>query len=103
VWPKNATDVFDDVRKKERNPEEEILVIENFCEPLVDKELWSAVQAVRNRRREQLKLLQTKSNGEDEKLIAPLAPGMALTYLLSGLVRCGYCGSSMRPMKSGRK
>ena len=35
-----------------------------------------------------------------EKHIAPLVPGVALKYPLSGLVVCGLCGLSMSPSSS---
>ena len=43
-----------------------------------------------------------KENTEG-KLIAPQAPGLTLKYLLTGLIRCGHCNASLRPVPSGRK
>lgn len=103
LWPRHSTEIVDDVRRLQLNPPEQVLVVKNFCQPLVSMELWNAVQAMRNFRRDVLKQQQAQAHGEHEdKLIAPLAPGLSLTYLLSGLVRCGHCGASMRPMKSGQ-
>ena len=72
-----------------------------FCPAIVDRELWIAVHAVREERRRRLTAQQ--QGREEEKLISPLAPGLSLNYLLSGLVRCGMCGASMRPSLSGRE
>jgi hypothetical protein len=103
VWPRHSTEIIDDVRHLQRNQPKDILVIKDFCQPLVSKELWNAVKAMRDFRRDVLKQQKAQAHGEhDAKLIAPLAPGLSLTYLLSGLVRCGHCNASMRPMKSGQ-
>ena len=47
---------------------------------------------------------RTRRNGptDADKQIALPAPGLALKHLLTGLVRCGLCDRSMRPMSSGR-
>ncbi len=102
VWNENATEVIDDTRRVEPNPDEEVLRVPGFCEPLVSRELWDAVQAVREPRREQMRK-RRRSAGDGDKHIAPLAPGLTLTYLLTGLVRCGICGASMRPIGSGSR
>ncbi len=91
---------MDDTRVVERNVEADMTRVSDFCEPLVSRELWDNVQAVRQARRESLAASRQKKNGEGEKLLAPRAPGLALKYLLTGLVRCGHCGRSMTPSPS---
>jgi hypothetical protein len=102
LWEKHATGIVDDTRVLERNAEEDMLRVPDFCAPLVPRELWDAVALQRNVRSEAH--ARTRRNGAKDsgKQIAPLAPGLALKYLLTGLVRCGLCDRSMRPMPSGR-
>jgi DNA invertase Pin-like site-specific DNA recombinase len=95
VWEEHATGVVDDRRVIERNPEEEVLRVPNFCEPLVARALWEAVQEVRRERSERTRRARQAKKDEDGKQIAAVTPGLALTYLLSGLVRCGHCHRSM--------
>lgn len=97
-----CTGVVADTRRLELNPEEEIIRIRGFCEAVVDPTDFDTVQAMRERRRRRAKKVSKGAAGS-EKQIAPLAPGMSLTYPLTGLVRCANCGSSMRPVTSGRK
>lgn len=97
LWNEHCTDVVDDARTIEKNPEEDWIIVPEFCEPIIPEELWNSVQAIRNLRKRPLKKEQ------DQKLIKPAAPGKSLIYPLSGLVRCGTCDSSMRPIKSGRQ
>jgi site-specific DNA recombinase len=47
VWEEHATAVVDDRRVIERNPDEEVVRVPNFCEPLVSREAWEAVQKIR--------------------------------------------------------
>ena len=71
-------------------PEEEHIVVEDAVEPIVSKELFSEVQELIRR----------------QARVAPASKGSQ--YLLSGLVRCGQCGSKMYgfmyddPRKEGR-
>jgi site-specific DNA recombinase len=95
VWEEHATTVIDDRRVIERNPEEEFVRVPNFCEPLVSREMWDAVQELRRARSDRARRARQARKGESNKQIAALTPGLALTYLLSGLVRCGHCNRSM--------
>ena len=97
-WPKNSTGIEDDVRRVEPNPEEEITHVPDFCPPIVERDLWMAVQAVREERRR-----RRAARADDAKLMKPLVPDLSAKYLLTGLARCGECGASMRPTLSGRK
>jgi DNA invertase Pin-like site-specific DNA recombinase len=94
-WAEFSTDVICDARVIERNPEEEIIFVRDFCKGLVSRNIMDNIRTVRNARS-----YKAKKDGDD-KLIKPLAPGLALTYLLSGLVRCGHCKRAMRASASG--
>ncbi len=94
-FPKQCTDIVNDMFVKERNDSSEILVIDDFCTPIVPRELWDRVHAIRAVRREVV--LESRRNGSDvEKLIRPLSPGISIRHLLAGLARCGHCGAAMR-------
>ena len=56
VWEEHATGVVDDRRVIERNAEEDMLRVPEFCEPLVTKELWQGVQQIRGLRSERARL-----------------------------------------------
>lgn len=55
------------------------LVIEDYCEPIVSRKTWNAVQ---------------KINNENERIIQEMHPRREnSSYLLTGLLHCGKCGS----------
>jgi DNA invertase Pin-like site-specific DNA recombinase len=95
VWEEHATAVVDDRRVIERNPENEMVRVPGFCEPLVSRETWDTVQEVRRVRSERARRARQARKDNGGKQIAAVIPGLALTYLLSGLVRCGHCQRSM--------
>jgi hypothetical protein len=100
LWEQNATDVVNDQRVIQRNNEEDMLRVPEFCAPLVARDVWEAVHQVRQergRRAREARNQRAKSSGK--QLAAP-APGLALKYLLTGLVRCGHCCRSMAPSSS---
>jgi DNA invertase Pin-like site-specific DNA recombinase len=104
VWGKTCTDIIDDTRKREPNPDGPHATVDDFCEATVDPELFDRVQVLAAiRAEEHKKRLANKEKNDPEKLIAPQVAGISLTYLLVGLVRCGRCKSSMRPIASGRQ
>ena len=78
-------------------------MVEVFCEPLVPKDVWEAVQRVRRERGRRIKQARQKQRDASGKRLRPVAPGIVLKYPLTGLVRCGECGASMRPTSSGTK
>jgi len=94
VWGEVCTGIVDDARVIQPNPEEELLVVPGFCEPLVDPAIWDAINAVRQARADRIKKVREQDPG-DGKQIMPSAPGMTVKYLLTGLVRCGHCGRTM--------
>jgi DNA invertase Pin-like site-specific DNA recombinase len=94
LWEEHATGVVDDRRVIQRNPEEEVLRVPDFCEPLVSREVWDAVQQIRRTRSERTQRAR-QANQQGDKQIAAVVPGLALVYPLSGLVRCGHCDRSM--------
>lgn len=61
------------------------LVIENYCEPIVDRETWDAVQLISEK-------YAQHGHMSDERLHPRR---QASAFLLSGLCRCGRCGSPM--------
>jgi DNA invertase Pin-like site-specific DNA recombinase len=95
LWEEHATAVVDDRRVIERNPEAEFVRVPNFCQPLVSREAWDAVQEVRRVRSERTRRARQARKDAGGKQIAAVTPGLALNYLLSGLVRCGHCSRSM--------
>lgn len=103
---RSTTEIVDDVRVVEENPDEEVVRVEDFCKPLIDPEKFRHIQAVRSARAEAMEAArrrQKEPKKSGEKLLEPLSPGLVLTYPLTGLCRCGHCGASMRPTPSGRK
>jgi hypothetical protein len=97
---KVSTGIIDDARVVQRNAEEDILLVPDFCEPIVTRELWDAVASLRQVRRERMKNARRRPTEDNGKLIVAPAPGMVLKYLLTGLLRCGLCGRSMVPSSS---
>lgn len=102
IWGENATDIIDNVRKTERRPEEEWERHPGFCEALVSEEVWERVHALRTARGKKAK--EAKEAKERERTLHGIpgihAPGIALKYPLSGLVRCQHCGRAMTPSSS---
>ena len=91
IWARVNTGIVNDTRVCQPADESEWTVVPDFCEPLVTKEDWDAVQALRRARTVRMNCRKKES----DKLIAPLAPGLVLKYPLNGLVRCGKCGRAM--------
>lgn len=102
VWGENSTGIVDDTRVVERNPEEDVIRVPDFCEPLVSRACWEAVQALRQVRRDRQAIARSqKMTKPAGKQIVPLAPGLALNYLLSGLLFCGVCGLRLTATSTG--
>lgn len=100
LWEKNCTGIAGGQRVVERNQVAEWLRIPEFCEPLVERELWDRVQAKRALRRKRTSQARN-SNGNSPKQIEAPAPGISLKYLLSGLIYCDDCGLRMTLSSSG--
>jgi DNA invertase Pin-like site-specific DNA recombinase len=105
VWGANTTGIVNDTRVIEPNPDGPRVVVPDFCPPVVDRAVFERVQQLRSARSALTRSLRagTEESGEPAKLIAPQGRGMTLKYLLTGLVRCGCCRSSMRPIPSKRR
>jgi hypothetical protein len=59
-------------------------VIENYCEPIIDRSIWNAVQA------------KVRQFAQHKNLKGPNHPRrINSSYLLSGLVYCARCGSPL--------
>ena len=104
LWGVKCCDIVNDTRITEKNPDGPE-VFPNFCPPIVSQEIFDEVQRMYDVRSVDYRAKrQAKSKEEGpRKLIEPLAPGLALKYPLTGLVRCGLCNGSMRAVPSGRK
>ena len=101
VWGKNTTKMVEDRRVIRANTGGEITVCEEYCQAIVAPELWDAVNDERARRGKLLKAARSaNASAPSNKKIAPLSRGLVLKYPLTGLVRCGLCNASMRPMSS---
>jgi DNA invertase Pin-like site-specific DNA recombinase len=100
VWAANSTGIVDDVRVVQPNAPEDVIRVPGFCDPLVPRATYDAVQKMRQARRQRLLESHQRKAAASGKLIAPPAPGLALKYLLTGLVRCGHCGRAMTPSSS---
>jgi hypothetical protein len=98
IWGEKSFDIIDDVRVSQRNPEEEWVRMENFCESAVSVEDFKTIQARRLARARALK--EAQAARANQKLIPAITPGLALVYPMTGLVRCGTCGRAMRPSTS---
>jgi DNA invertase Pin-like site-specific DNA recombinase len=100
VWEQNCTGIVDDMRVIERNREEDVMRVPNFCPPTVPREQQEEIWRVRRERSEAIIRARARANGDGGKLIEPPAPGLTLKYLLTGLVKCGHCGRAMNPASS---
>jgi len=99
TWAKNATGIIDDTRVLEPNAPADVVRVPGFCEPIVTRECWDNVQAIRQVRRERLAASRSKCE-VDGKKISALAPGLSTRYLLSGLLFCD-CGLRMVASATG--
>jgi site-specific DNA recombinase len=98
VWGRYSFDIIDDTRVRQANSEKDVLRVAGFCESLIDAAVFADVRRLRLARAEGIR--RAREAARDEKLIRPLAPGLVLKYLLTGLARCGVCGRSMTPASS---
>ncbi len=96
----HCTDIVNDRRVLQRNQDDEVVWVADFCEPIVPRELWDQVQAMAQVRRDRKRPASQAANPSSEKQIKPLAPGLSLKYLLSGLVCCAECNQRMTASSS---
>ncbi len=94
------TGIADDRRVAIRNDESDVLYVVDYCESIVDPFVFDAVQEMRRVRSEQIRAARAANQPSNGKQIKPVAPGVVVKYPLTGLVRCGVCGGSMRPNSS---
>lgn len=94
-WNEVCTDIVDERRVIQANDASDIETIEGYCEPLVNKDIWLAVQAVRKARSVKVLAARAAAKSQPDNPNKPIAAGMSVKYLLSGLVRCGECGRVM--------
>lgn len=95
VYPKHATGIIGDRRVLEPYPAEEIMRVPEFCDAIINRELWDEAHRLRQIRRERNSPGKALNVAGTQKQILPPAPGMSLKYLLSGLLFCGECGLRM--------
>jgi len=95
VWGKHCTGIVDDVRILQRLPGSEWERIPGFCEPLVSQDLWDRVQQLREARRGRLHAARASTTDAGTQDLGARSRGIALRYLLSGLVRCNSCQRAM--------
>lgn len=100
VWGKTCTGIVNDVRVVQSRPQEDWERIPEFCEALVSREVWDQVQTLREERRRRRRKARPSNRSDAEELPGLRVPGIALNYLLTGLVRCRECGRSMAPSSS---
>lgn len=87
-WGRSSADYEDDVRVVEPNPEDEWLVVEDYCEPLIPTEVFDRVHTQH--------LARCRPSEEADEQGEPCShAGIALKYPLAGLVRCQCCGRAM--------
>ncbi len=98
-----ATDIEDDCRIIRKKNPDEVIYIEDFCEPIIDSSVIDKVSADVRRRSQSIMKLRESKKSTDGKQVQPLNQGLTLVYPLTGLVRCAECGAAMRPSKSGAK
>ncbi len=98
VWPTHNTGIVDDARVLVPCKPDEIHRYPNFCKPIVDRKQWDTVQGTREAHRKHHSGGRRKKG--TERLIVPMAPGLVLRYLLTGLVCCGHCHRAMTPSSS---
>ena len=87
VQKKTITPDYLSHAKKYNHGEEELVIIRDHHEPIVDRELWDAVQR---------ELKKRNRNGE-------LGAGHSNRYVFSGKIKCGECGASFVSRKKIRK
>lgn len=99
VWGKNATDIIDDVRLLMERPEDEWEHYPGFCDSLVSEDVWNRVNSLRRGRGQRSK--QARDAAKRRRGVPGVhAPGIALKYPLTGLVRCHHCNRAMTPSSS---
>ena len=94
VYKKFKLDIVADVRVRQRYSDDDQIVQENFCEPIIERELFCEANACRQRRKRST--VATDSQ-EDSKMIRPQLPPTSVKNCLAGLVRCDGCGACMTP------
>lgn len=95
-WGRRKVSIIDDIRSVETNRTEHLLIVNDYCEPLVSVEQFDRVQKLLDERR---RICDDQPDGADA---GQCRPGRALKYPLSGLVRCSGCGHAMVASKRKR-
>jgi DNA invertase Pin-like site-specific DNA recombinase len=93
-----ATDIINDTRVRQRNPADQVLRVEGFCEPIIDPVLFRRVKGLFDARSAQHQ--EKNRPPSTEKLIRPIWRGLTVKYLLTGLLFCADCGQRMTASSS---
>lgn len=94
-YGEKSVSIIDDRRVVEKNPEEDVLYVRDYCPSIVSREVSLAVKKLRRQRGAIIAARMAKAHADCEKQIAAPAPGIALEYPVSGLLRCGLCNRAM--------
>ena len=100
VWGKNCTGIVDDARVLQPLPKSEWERIPDFCEPIVAQDFWDRVQQLRRQRGQNSRRSRKAKRRQSDSPTGPSAHGIALKYMLTGLVRCAHCRRAMTPSSS---
>ena len=101
TWERSNTGIVDDRRVSQSTSPEERIVVHDFCEPLITREVFEGVQQMRLARALKIRRKAVADITDATKAVLPITQGVALKYSLSGLVRCGKCGRAMTANSSG--
>lgn len=101
-WNKLATDYMGDRRVTAENDQEKWISVRDYCEAIVSRDLWAEVEQLRHHRRE-IHEQKNHSRHHEESLDSAtrIGRGVALRYLLSGLVVCAICKRAMQVTSCG--
>ena len=101
VFGKVSRDIIDDVHVTRKNAEEDLVVVPDFCAPIVDPKLWWEVDAIRRERSHRLQAARARNaDAGPRKQIEPLLKGAPIKYPLAGLPVCTVCGRAMHASSS---
>lgn len=103
VWNKLATDMQGDRRIYAHNHSSKWTIVRDYCEAIVPRELWVEVERCRIARKEihDQKKPSRHLDHQGANSSSTVGRGVALRYLLSGLVICSECKRAMQVTATG--
>jgi|GEM_PF-5317682 len=90
-----SREIISDTHVQIKNDPSEYVVVDNYCEPIVDEAMWKAANATLNARKKR------KRESSPGSLLKPLVGGIKVTSALPGLIYCSSCGTRMTVQGSG--